>query len=430
LAKLFIPISGMINKTVEFNGLESIKQRLCHFANTFGYCSLYDSNGTSPALGIGKYEFIGGIGVKLEIPALNILETLDEKGAWKFGCFEYQEMDQRQPLKVHFYEPVLVFFILKGTNQLQWVNNGIEPSVFEQLLMDFDRFQFGEDKLAPLSVGFQPQTSKQEYLQKVEQIKDDIVKGKYYEMNYCIEFSASLEEMDLLPYFLQLNRNTAAPFAAYIRNPAFTLLCSSPERFLLKDGLNLVSQPIKGTNQRLGGEDNLRQVYTLQHSEKERAENVMIVDLVRNDLARVCLDGSVKVNELCGVYSFRTVNHLISTVSGQLKDMSSFRDIMTSLFPMGSMTGEPKIEVMKHIDAYEHAPRGIYSGCLGYIDPRGDFDFNVVIRSLLFDSERSTISYKVGSAITYDSVAEDEYEECLLKGRRLFEVMTARKDQR
>jgi para-aminobenzoate synthetase component 1 len=411
----------MVKQT--FDDLESLKQKLYHFANRFEYCNVYDSNGTKAALDIGKYELIGGIGLKREIPSLNILESLGENSTWKFGCLEYQDMGQK-PLKTHFYEPMLVFFILKDTYLLQWVNNGIEPSLFEKLLKDFEGFKAGEDQLIVLSAVFQPQTSKQEYLLKVEKIKDDIVRGRYYEMNYCIEFRASLEEVDLLPYFLKLNRNTAAPFAAYVRNPAFTLICSSPERFLLKNGQSLISQPIKGTNPRLEGSDNLRQIQVLQLSEKERAENVMIVDLVRNDLARVCMDGSVKVNELCGVYSFRTVNHLISTISGHLQDASSFGEIMNSLFPMGSMTGAPKIEVMKHIEAYEHAPRGIYSGCLGYIEPNGDFDFNVIIRSLLFDRNKSEISYKVGSAITYDSVAEDEYEECLLKGKRLFEVMT------
>jgi para-aminobenzoate synthetase component 1 len=148
----------------------------------------------------------------------------------------------------------------------------------------------------------------------------------------------------------------------------------------------------------------------------------MIVDLVRNDLARICLSGTVKVDELCGAYTYRSVNHLVSSVSGELKPEVGLTDIFQAMFPMGSMTGAPKLEVMKHIELYETGSRGIYSGCIGYISPDGDFDFNVVIRTLVYEPDSGKVSYRVGSAITYDSIPEKEYEECMLKGSRLASV--------
>jgi para-aminobenzoate synthetase component 1 len=157
----------------------------------------------------------------------------------------------------------------------------------------------------------------------------------------------------------------------------------------------------------------------LQNDEKERAENVMIVDLVRNDLSKICEAGSVKVEELFGTYAFKSLNHLISSIKGKLKKGNNIQSIFEALFPMGSMTGAPKKEVMFHIDKYENTPRNIYSGCLGYIDPSKNFDFNVVIRSLEFQKKEQTFLYQVGSAITFDSIPEKEYEECLLKATNI-----------
>ncbi len=417
----------MENKVYKFGDLPEIKERIYHFANGFEYCNIYDSNEVETALGIGKYELVAAIGLKRKFPAdaAELFRQIHDSGHWIFGYFEYQDIIHETHTRGHFYEPLIVICIHKGAMEMVIHNNGITESDFEKMLPDFFSFKIQTPDISPVSVEFKPQTPKADYLRQVETIKDDIVRGKYYEMNYCIEFKSDFMPIDFLPYFLRLNEKTRSPFAAYVRHPDFTLMCSSPERFLMKKENTLVSQPIKGTNVRLEGEENLAQMEELRNSEKERAENVMIVDLVRNDLARVCQHGSVKVQELCGIYPFKTVNHLISTVSGELKANTSFKEVIWSLFPMGSMTGAPKTEVMKHIKLYEHCARGIYSGCLGYIEPGGDFDFNVVIRSLVFDAASSEISYKVGSAITYDSVAEKEYEECLLKGRRLFEVMTS-----
>ena len=418
-------ISGIAASNIRIDDLGRVKSKLYGFADTFDHCNVYDSNGVLPAVGIGRYEFLAGLGLKKKLPVnRNELSGIIENGTrWIFGYFEYQDIMHAHDCQSWLYEAEIVFAIERGASHIKVYNNGVDDSRFAQLLADFEAFEEGSPEPGIMNIRFVPQTSREEYLRNVENIRQDIIHGRYYEMNYCIEFRSPAPKTDYLPYFLRLNSQTRAPFAAFVKHPGTVIMCSSPERFLHRSGETLVSQPIKGTNSRREGENNIRQLEVLQQSVKERAENVMIVDLVRNDLARVCRHGTIKVDELCGAYAFRSVNHLISTVSGRLKPEAGFFEIMDSVFPMGSMTGAPKIEVMKHIARYEHAPRGIYSGCLGYIDPDGNFDFNVLIRSLVYNEERAEISYKVGSAITYDSVPEHEYEECLLKGARLADAM-------
>jgi para-aminobenzoate synthetase component 1 len=195
----------------------------------------------------------------------------------------------------------------------------------------------------------------------------------------------------------------------------------SPERYLKKEGINILSQPIKGTSKRNidNEEDDLLNITHLKTSEKERAENIMVVDLVRNDLSRICKEGTVKVDELCAVYSFPQVHQMISTISGILKDGIHWTDAIRQTFPMGSMTGVPKKKVMELIENYERSKRGLFSGSIGYVTPAGDFDFNVVIRSLLYNSTDKYLSFHTGSAITFSSDPETEYEECLLKAEAI-----------
>lgn len=253
-------------------------------------------------------------------------------------------------------------------------------------------------------------TSKEKYLRAVEKIREDIRNGVYYELNYCISFSAYA---DLDPYvlFYYFNELAPSPFAAFYKFGDHFLLCASPERFLKKTGQLLISQPIKGTRKRVIGEEEVT-IAELKNHPKDLAENTMIVDLVRNDLSKICRPSTVKVPELCGIHTFSHVHQMISTVSGELELDKDFKDIIHALFPMGSMTGAPKIEVMKHIDEMEDFSRELYSGCVGYLKD-GNFDFNVVIRSLMY--RRSELIYSVGGAITYDSLPEDEYDECLTK---------------
>ena len=246
--------------------------------------------------------------------------------------------------------------------------------------------------------------------------------GDFYEMNHCIAFTAT-SEIDPYQAFLALNAIAPAPFASFVKDGDRYLLCASPERFVgLKNG-TLYSQPIKGTRKRAHDDRDSERVNELRNSEKDRAENVMIVDLVRNDMSRVCDAGSVVVPELCEVYTFSHVHQLISTVEGRLKHGMGLKDILHATFPMGSMTGAPKIAVMQHTEGLENFSRGLYSGTVGYVW-KGSMDLNVVIRSLLYQSKTHELQYAVGGAITYDSVAEDEYQECLDKAETVLSVFT------
>jgi para-aminobenzoate synthetase component 1 len=215
------------------------------------------------------------------------------------------------------------------------------------------------------------------------------------------------------------------PFSVFYRVNDSYLLCASPERYLMKKGSRIFSQPIKGTIKREKGDllsdEKLKR--ELRESIKEQAENVMVVDLVRNDLTKVCREDSVHVDELFGIYSFPQVHQMISTISGDLKEGMGFTEVIEASFPMGSMTGAPKKRVMQLIDQYEATPRGIFSGAVGYIDPDGDFDLNVVIRSIMYNARERYLCYKLGSGITFYSDAVKEWEECLLKGEAIRGVL-------
>jgi para-aminobenzoate synthetase component 1 len=266
------------------------------------------------------------------------------------------------------------------------------------------------------SIILEPRISKEVYLYLVEAIRGHIGGGDIYEMNFCQEFYAENVDIDPAGIFVQLNEISRAPFATFFKNDHLSLICGSPERFLQKKGEMLVTQPIKGTRKRSA--DPLEDAAIreeLFYSEKDRSENVMIVDLVRNDLSRNCLPGTVIVDELFGIYSFPTVHQMISTVRGTLPAGDDGLDALFDAFPMGSMTGAPKVMAMQLIEQYETTRRGLYSGAVGYFAPNGDFDFNVVIRSLQYNAKNKYLSCSVGGAIVYDSVPEQEYEECLVK---------------
>ncbi|MBS9524672.1 aminodeoxychorismate synthase component I [Litoribacter ruber] len=267
-------------------------------------------------------------------------------------------------------------------------------------------------------------TSKEQYLEHVGRIKDHIEEGDVYEMNYCMAFQAEVQSLSPIDLFLKLNAKSPMPFAAFLKTNDQYLIGASPERFLKREGYKLIAQPIKGTAKR--GQDDLEDQKLkedLLNSEKERAENLMIVDLMRNDLSRVSKTGSVEVEELFGIYTFKNLHQMISTVSSTLKEPISFPEIISKTFPMGSMTGAPKIKCMELIEKYENFKRGWYSGSVGYLEKSGDFDFNVIIRSIFFDEKAGQLYFAVGSAITFDADAEAEYEECLLKAKAIIEVL-------
>jgi para-aminobenzoate synthetase component 1 len=265
---------------------------------------------------------------------------------------------------------------------------------------------------------------KSEYLQKVEAVRAHIAKGDLYEMNLCQEFFAENAAINPLQLFEALNQMAKTPFTAFYKIKNNYALCASPERFMQKRGQSLLVQPIKGTIKRgkTADEDaELRE--TLFNSPKDRSENVMIVDLMRNDLGRIAEVGSVEVKELFGIYPYANVFQMISTITATLRKDIHFAEALSACYPMGSMTGAPKIRAMQLIEQYENTKRGLYSGSIGYITPNGDFDFNVVIRSILYNSDNQYLSFQVGGAIVYDSVPEQEYEECLLKASLIFKVL-------
>ena len=267
--------------------------------------------------------------------------------------------------------------------------------------------------------------SREDYLHTIYDLKKHITRGDCYEINFCQEFYAMNAHIDPCHIFTSLSKESPNPFACFYKLDNKYLLCASPERFLKRSGSKLLSQPIKGTISRNiadEGADTFNR-WLLLNNPKERAENIMVVDLVRNDLSKICREGTVKVDELMGIYGFPQVYQMISTVSGMVADDVVPAEIFKATFPMGSMTGAPKKSVMELIERYERTKRGLFSGSVGYISPERDMDFNVVIRSILYNAGSQYLSFQAGSAITYKSDPDSEYKECLLKAAAIKKVL-------
>jgi para-aminobenzoate synthetase component 1 len=269
-----------------------------------------------------------------------------------------------------------------------------------------------------------PRVSKKKYLQNVKAIQDHIKKGDVYELNYCIDYYSENSIIDPCDVYNRLNSITESPMSTLFKFEEINIISSSPERYISKRNNKVFSQPIKGTARRNPNELIDKEIRSLLTKNiKEKAENHMIVDLVRNDLSRISEKGKVRVTELSKLYSFKNVHQLISTVECEIDKNTLVSQIIESTFPMGSMTGAPKIKSMKLIDKFENVSRGIYSGSVGYFMPNGDFDFNVVIRSIIYDSNNEKLNLNIGSAITYNSKAENEYDECQLKAEAMIEAL-------
>jgi para-aminobenzoate synthetase component 1 len=413
---------------LQITDLAFTKLQILAFTEAFEICNYYDSNEINSPLNYDRFECIAAFGCieKVKGNFKQICHQIEIEKRWVMGYFAY-ELNEKLNSDANLadcengcYIPEILLVIRRQSTVLEIINNGISDVLFEQYVEQFKKSTISPTTNHDLPLTFVACTPKSTYIENVEAIKKQIIEGDFYEINYCQKFISEGTLRQPLKTFEALNKKSPTPFAAYVKNESFTLLCTSPERFLFKDQQHLVSQPIKGTNKRLQNEENEKQIAMLKNDEKELAENVMIVDLVRNDLGHVCASGSIKVEELCEVYPFALVNQMISTVTGTLIQNSSFASIFTALFPMGSMTGAPKVEVMKNIAIYENEKRGIYSGCIGYKMPNGDFDFNVVIRTIIEDKLNNNVSFHVGGAITYDSNPEKEFEECLLKANGFY----------
>lgn len=417
-----------------------LKDRAYAFAGRWTVCCWLDSNETPGADPYGRYDWLLACDAT-QVYRLDPGEPADDpfallrqwhtEGDWLFGVLAYdlknriERLQSANPAIVDV--PDLLFFragIVVGCRGQEvhiWCRD--EPDrVWAELqcppLVPKDTAQ----RAVPAP---QPRISPQAYRDAVGAIRAHILDGDVYELNFCQAFETEACVSDPRTLFSQLNGLSPTPFAACFHAEDLWLLCASPERFVCRRGDRLISQPIKGTTRRGqdAAEDELLRE-RLSASVKNRAENVMITDLVRNDLSRVSVPGTVAVPELCGIYSFRTVTHMISTVSAVLRSERDWADVLRALFPMGSMTGAPKVMSMELIDRYESFRRGWYAGATGYIDPDGDMDFNVVIRSIVCDMSAGRMAFAVGGAVVYDSDPQEEYEESMLKAAAIFRVLS------
>ncbi len=412
----------------------TMKSKALNWADQFDTVSYLDSNGYMGDK-YRSFECMVAVGKQAELVAnVDAFEQLkafyETHKTWLFGFLSYDLKNEVENLtsnnfdgigfpRLHFFVPQ---YLLEISHKAITIHapRGEHENILSYILDSREQhipFTFITPKV-------KPRISKKEYLAYIKAIRQHIVEGDFYEMNFCQEFYA--ENCRILPseVFLRLNEIALAPYACFYKWNERYLLSASPERFIKKIGNSLISQPIKGTIKRGKNkkkDDILKE--KLANSEKDRAENVMIVDLVRNDFSRSCQAGTVSVEELFGIYTFQQVHQMISTVKGTLKPDIHFVDAIKNAFPMGSMTGAPKPITMETIEAYEHTQRGLYSGAVGYISPDGDFDFNVVIRSILYNNLTNYLSFQVGGAIVYDSEPESEYEECLLKAKAMRAVL-------
>ncbi len=402
------------------------------WANRFNICCFLDNHQYD--LPHHSMECLVGVGV-IDVfePGLDFFDSLKRFNAncndWIFGHFSYdcknyiETLGSSHPDSIGFPDAFLfvpeVVLQLTDDSLTIGIFEGEASSIFKEIITE-------ETQNAPVpKVDLTPRIDKQTYLDRIGQLKRHIQRGNCYEINFCQEFYNDHAVVDFVQVYKALRDVSPNPFSAYYRLNDKYLACASPERYVKKVGNNIISQPIKGTAPRdhfnsLVDEANK---LMLSETEKERSENVMIVDLVRNDLGKICQEGSVQVDELMSVYSFPNVHQMISTISGRLADNVGIAEVLQATFPMGSMTGAPKKRVMELIEQYEGSKRGIYSGTVGYIAPNKDFDFNVVIRSIMYNSANKYLSYQVGSGITFFSDAEKEYEECLLKAEAITGVL-------
>ena len=414
------------------------KKQLLYYMRNVGSGVIMDGNDfTGSRFQNDTTEFIAGVDKLDEINEnFDQLEKFhSDHHDWMLGFLTYDLKNEFERLESHnddeielplFYFFIPRFLILKKEGK--WI---IGFDVNRDADEDADTFlrsvrledDINEDMP---EVKLVSRVTHSEYVDVVKQIQHHISIGDVYEMNYCIEFYAQKLNISPLQLYEKLIEESPTPFSAFLKYHDKSLICASPERYMKKEGRRLISQPIKGTSPRDPNPfiDKANMEY-LKTSEKERSENIMITDLVRNDLSRVAKKGQVKVEELCGVYSFRQVHQMISTISAEMDERYSWVDAIKATFPMGSMTGAPKVSAMKLIEKYEVTKRGLYSGSVGYVTPEGDFDFNVVIRSMLYNQKKGYLSFMVGSAITALAEPEKEYEECLVKASAIMKVLNA-----
>ena len=431
-------------KFLPVNRNEFVSRLFIWAAKKSAFCILNTDEFKNQIPGYSGFKFIAGIGAFSELKGnsgdnefANLENYIKRDNGFLMGFLNYDLKNQTEKLVskntdqlemplLHFFEPELIFDFSVDEEQIEvgyftekYSEEDIQ-SVCRSIETDFRKEEFIETKKAKIV----SRVSKEEYIENVRKIKEHIQLGDVYELNYCIEFFAKNVEINPVQVYEKLNEISPAPFSCFYKVDNKYLICASPERFLKKEDNKITAQPMKGTARRSQNKIENEQIkQELFTDEKERAENVMIVDLVRNDLSKTATKKSVKVDELFGIYSFPQVHQMVSTVSAEMRDNVSIVDVIKSAFPMGSMTGAPKVKAMELIEKFELTRRGLFSGAVGYITPQKDFDFNVVIRSIQYNADNKYLSFMVGSAITINSDPEKEYEECLLKAQAMIEVL-------
>ena len=411
-------------KVFKVENINHFKDKLLFFSKSKENVILLDSNSKK-----NDYEFIFSYGKISELKSFdNSLDKLDnyikQVDDWIFGFISYDLKDEIEGFNSknlkYFDVPNLSFF----QPSTIWVFDGVELKALyfdEKELFDvwneINKIHISCDSIkSNPNVELKGRLSKEEYIKKIKNIKKRIKMGDTYELNFCFDFFNDNTKINPENTFKKLNKLTESPMSVYYKDHHLHVLSSSPERFIKRNKKTIISQPIKGTKKRGKNiDEDVFLINSLKNSIKEKSENHMIVDLVRNDFSRIAKKGSVKVTELSKINTYKNIHQMVSTIEAQIENDMFFSTILKSTFPMGSMTGAPKIKTMKIIDELEETSRGIYSGAIGYIDPNKNFDFNVVIRTIIYDDKLSKISVNVGSGITFKSNPEDEYEECLTK---------------
>lgn len=425
-------------KTLTFQLSETFKTQLLSWAQQYDEVVWLDSNNYPQEHSHYKAILAVDAFTAIKTDYYTAFEKLNEYQQttkdWLFGYLTYdlkndvehlssQNFDALHFADLYFFQPKKIFLFSETEVTLQYlamVDDELE-SDWEEIL-NFDPSEALKKQSEPIKIRLR--TSKDTYFEKLNEVLQHIKRGDIYEANFCQEFYSENASINPVHTFFELNAISKPPFATFLKLSDQYALSASPERYLQKVGNRIVSQPIKGTAKRLPNpSEDKKMREQLANDPKERSENIMITDLVRNDLSRIAEKGSVTVNELCKIYTFEQVHQMISTISCTVSSEITPVRILKNTFPMGSMTGAPKVSAMQIIEDLEISKRGLYSGAVGYFTPNGDFDFNVIIRSILYNAETNYVSYSVGGAITAKSIPESEYEECLLKAKAMREVL-------
>ncbi len=422
---------------IEIDNAEFFKQKLIHFSQSLSVSCILNNNNYNNSYNSFNFltalDYIDSITFnKEENPYNSLLEFQKKHNDWLFGHFNYDLKNCTEVLKsenpdfigfeeMYFFIPKFVIEISENKVAVWYTESDNTNSVLE-LLNEIENTQTEAKNIDNITIN--SRYNKKEYIKNINIIKQQIQSGNIYEMNFCQEFFNNNVEINPAELYINLCKISPAPFSCFYKINEKFLCCASPERFLKKKSDKIISQPIKGTSRKSKNDiENQILKNKLQQSEKERSENIMIVDLVRNDLSKTAVPESVKVEELCGIHEFPQVFQMISTVSSELSDEFNFTDVINYAFPMGSMTGAPKISAMQIIEEFEKTKRGLFSGSVGYITPDSDFDFNVVIRSIQYNKSNKYLSFITGGAITIKSDPEKEYDECLIKAEALIKAV-------